>query len=167
MWYFSKAKVHLIPMCCHFKYITFVFVFYSDPFDKICDPFLSAMYFKSTANKLWDLLRKKKTFNIFKLWTAFELVVVKSCYSGCGLKPLKCMGVFQLAAVGCRSISLSISRAKSKPFNVWKKRATQITFPGFGVSFVLSSGQNLSSNSVSAMFILTKGDKGLCSSRSP
>lgn len=66
------------------------------------------------------------------------------------------MGVFPLTSIGFRSISLPVSRAKSKPFNIWKKAATQITFPGSGVSFVLSSGQNLSSNSVFAMFILTK-----------
>lgn len=42
--YFSKAKVQLLAMCYPFKHITFIFVFYSDPFDKICDPFLSVMY---------------------------------------------------------------------------------------------------------------------------
>lgn len=110
---------------------------------------------------------RKTTFSIFTWWTAFEVVVVvKSCYSGCDVKPVEVNGSLSIS-LGFRFVSLPISRAKSKPFNIWKKRATQITLPGSGVSFVLSSGQNLSSNSVSTVFILTKGDKGLCSSRSP
>lgn len=77
------------------------------------------------------------------------------------------MGVFPLTSIGFRSVSLPVSGAKSKTLNIWNKTATQLTFPGPGVSFMLSSGQNLSSNSGSAMFIPAEGDKGLCFSRSP